>query len=409
MSCTVSYGVDCSFDLDVPPESLIAVCQGPLGETLADPGAAVRQALSEPLEFPALALAMAPGDRIVLALDAGTPQPGVLLAALAEYLVDAGADAENLTVLTAKSDVDPEGEELLQQLPRQWRDALRLEIHDPTAKTQLSLLGQTHDGRPIYLNRTLLDADLVVPVGCLRPTAAMGYHGRYGGLFPAFADEKTVQRYRKPRGVEKRREAAETQRREIDEIGWLIGSQFTVQVVPGGGESLLGVLAGATEKVFEHGERQYAQAWNFRVARRASLVVAAVSGRQGLQTWENLARALSNAARVVAEGGAIALVTQLQAEPGAAVASLAQTEDWQAALRRIRRDCPPDALAAAELIEVADRARVYLLSQLEETAVEELGLAPVSCVAELARLVRRHESCIVMANAQHVVAAAEAD
>lgn len=409
MPCTIAYGVDCSFDLDISPETLVAICREPHGEVLTDPCAATRQALSEPLEFPALARAMAPGDRIVLAIDAGLPQPGVLLSALADYLVEAGADAEHLTVLTTKLSSDPHGEELLQQLPPQWRSSLRLEIHDPTAKTQLSLLGQAHDGRPIYLNRTLLDADLVVPLGCLRSASAIGYYGRYGGLFPAFADEKTLQRYRKPRGAEKRREAAEAQRREIDEIGWMIGSQFTVQVVPGGGESLLGVWAGATEKVFERGERQFAEAWDFRVARRASLVIACVSGRQGLQNWENVARALANAARVVSEGGAIALVTQLNAAPGAAVASLSQTEDWQAALRRIRRDCPPDALEAAELIDAADRARIYLLSQLEETTVEELGLAPVSCVAELARLAQRHESCIVLANAQHVLAAAEED
>ncbi len=409
MSCTVSYGVDSSFNLDLPPESLVAACHEPQGEALADPASAVLDALANPLEFPALARAMAPGDRIVLALDGSLPQPGVLTAALAEYLVDAGAAPENLTVLKSKADVETDVEDLREQLPPQWSDALKLEIHDPAAKTQLGLLGQAHDGRPIYLNRTLLDADLVVPVGCLHSPGTIGYHGRYGGLFPAFADEKTAQRYRKPRGAEARRELEATHRREIDEIGWLIGSQFSMQVVPGGGESLLAVLAGETNKVFEQGERQFEAAWSFRVARKASLVVAAVSGRRGVQNWENVARAAANAGRVVAEGGAIALVTQLEVAPGPAVASLTQTDDWQAVLRRIRRDCPRDSLAAAQLIEVASRARIYLLSQLAETTVEELGMAPISCLADLTRLAGRHKSCIVLGNAQYVLASAEAD
>ena len=409
MACTISYGVDSSFDLDLPPETLVAACETPHAEPLSDPAAALHEALTNPLEFPPLARATVPGDKIVLAMDGSLPQPGLLAAVLAEYLVESGAAADDLTLLRTKSNADLDIDELREQMPSPWRDLLKVEIHDPADKHQLGLLGQSHNGRPIYMNRSLLDADLVVPIGCLQPTGALGYHGRYGGLFPAFADEKTVQRYRKPRGVEARREVMGSQRRESDEIGWLLGSQFTVQVIPGGGESLVAVLAGETHQVFEQGQRQCDAAWTFQVNRPASLVVAAVSGRPALQTWENVARALASAGRLVAEGGAIALCTDLDAAPNSGVASLAQTDDWQSVLRRIRRDCPPDALVAAELIEVMGRARVYLLSQLEESLVEDLGIAPVGNIADVARLARRHESCIVLANAQRVLASTADD
>ena len=51
-----------------------------------------------------------------------------------------------------------------------------------------------------------------------------------------------------------------------------------------------------------------------------------------------------------------------------------------------------------------DKARVYLLSRLEESTVEDLGRVPVADSSDIARLATRHESCIVLANAQHVVA-----
>jgi nickel-dependent lactate racemase len=403
MSCTVSYGIDSTLDLDLPPEVLLASCMQPRGEPLDDLAAAMSAALGEPLDFPPLAKAMVPGDKIVLALEGGLPQPGLLLAALVDYLIEAGAAAGDLTLLRTQCDLDADGEDPRSQLPVAWREEIAIEIHDPAAKTQLGMLGATPDGRPIYLNRTVLDADLVVPLGCLRAEGSLGYHGRHGGLFPAFADQKTVERYRKPRGAAGRHGVEDSQRKEIDEIGWLLGSQFTVQVVPGAGDSLLAVLAGETNSVFEHGRRLFDAAWGFEAARPASLVIAAMSGRPGVQTWDNLGRALANASRAVAEGGAIALCTELDAAPGPAVAALRQTDDWQALLRRIRRDCPPDALTAAEFIEAAARARIYLLSQLDESTVEELGLAPISSAADLKRLAGRHESCIVLANAQHVL------
>ena len=40
-------------------------------------------------------------------------------------------------------------------------------IHDPHDRQQLSYLAASAEGRPIYLNRTLYDAELVIPVNCL--------------------------------------------------------------------------------------------------------------------------------------------------------------------------------------------------------------------------------------------------
>lgn len=409
MTCIVPYGIDSSVDLGLAPPALVEVCDLPRGEPLADPAAELAATLANPLGFPALAEAIVPGDRIVVALDSSAPQAGVLLAALIEYLIESGAEPGNITVLRTQADSDADREDPRDCLPGAWREQVALEIHDPAAKAQLGLLGSSHDGRAIYLNRTMLDADLVVPLGCLRAGETLGYHGRHGGLFPAFADQKTLERYRKPRSGVARHEVDQRHRQEIDEIGWLLGTQFTVQVVPGAGDSVLAVLAGDPKEVFEQGQRLFEASWSVRLPRKASLVVAAVSGRAGLQTWENLARALASAGRAVAEGGAIALCTELETAPGSGMAGLSQTDDWPAVLKRIRRDCPADALVAAEFIEICGKARVYLLSRLEESVVEELGLAPVATVSDLKRLAGRHESCIVLAHAQHVCVIVDED
>lgn len=401
MPCIVSFGIDERVDLDVADEAMVAVYDEPQGETLADPAAAVEVALGDPLNFPPLERATVPGDRIVLALEHDVPQAATLVAAVAGYLVRQGVSPDQLVVLKAlagANESDPR-----QLLPQAWRDEVTLEIHAPETPGRLSLLASSHDGKPVYLNRTLLDADLVVPIGCLRDEGTIGYHGRYGGLFPAFADAKAQQRYRKPAAPRTARQTRAVQRQEIDEIGWLLGTQFTLQALPGGGGQLLRVLAGEIAEVFRVGLSAYNSAWRCSVPRRASLVVASLTGNPEQQTWENVGRALAAASRVLAGGGAIALCTQLAVEPGPAVASLAQLDDLEAARKRIRREAETDALPATELVRAMEQGKVYLLSQLDESLVEDLGLAPMTEAEDVERLARRHESCIVLANAQYVV------
>ncbi|HVC97510.1 MAG TPA: lactate racemase domain-containing protein [Pirellulales bacterium] len=401
MSCVLPYGSAASLALDISSEALVAHCAAPVGEALGDVALAVTRALAEPLEFPALSRATVPGDRIVLAVENELPQTAEMVAAVARYFVETGTAPEALTVLRPESAVSDTDGDPRRLLPADWRQKVAYEVHDSSAVGRLGLLGSTRNGEGVYLNRALLDADLVVPIGCLRCEPTLGFHGRHAGLFPMFSNTKTLGRFLKPHSPDHRREHEARARREIDEVGWMLGAMCTVQVVPGAGEALLAVLAGEVRRVFELGQDQCQAAWNYIAPRRASLVVAAISGGPGQQTWDNVARALSAASRITADGGAVVLCTELATEPGPAICSLAQAEDLADAERQIRRASPPDAMAAVELARVLDQAKVYLLSRLDESIVADLGLAPVSSGDEVARLTRRHASCIVLANAQH--------
>jgi nickel-dependent lactate racemase len=400
MSFVLPFGAAASLSVEVPPEATVAVCAAPNGETLFDVAGAVRAALDEPMDYPALSKARVPGDRIVLAAERDMPQTAEIVAAVAGYLVATGASPDELRVLCPESTAigtdDPR-----RLLPVDWREEVVCEVHDPSASERIGLLGSSHTGQAIYLSRTLLDADLVIPIGCQRCEPTLGYYGRHGGLFPTFSNAKTLDRFRKPHAAEHQRGIEARARREIDEVGWLLGAQFTVQVVPGAGDSLLEVMAGAVERVFELGQVRCQAAWTFNVPRRAHLVVAAITGGTRQQTWENVGRALSTASRAVTDGGSVALCTELSAEPGSSVCCLARSDDLAEAERMIRRISGPDALPALALARLLDRAKVYLLSRLDESLVADLGIAAVTSGAEIGRLAKRHDSCTLLANAQY--------
>jgi lactate racemase len=405
---TLRYGNNSSVQLACADGAAPDEVGVPRALPLADLAAATRDAVDGPIDFPPLAQCTTPGDRVVLALDRGVPEAACVTAAVVEALVEAGIDADGITVLA--SGVDRAGGDPRQQIAAALRPRIALTVHDPTARRELAYLAADKSGEAILINRALHEADVVVSVGCLHGEAAAGYFGIHGAIYPAFSDVKTLQRFR---GIGTLNGHGRRHRRDmladVEYVAWLLGVHFTVQLVPAAGEGVLHVLAGRSESVQRRGQELYRAAWDWPIQRQTDLVVAAIEGGPGQQTWENLGRALDTAGRFADEDGEIAICCDLAAAPGPAVRHLASTGSREAAVKHIGKERPVDAIPAAQIAYALDHNKVYLLSRLEASVVEDLDMVPIGGPEELMRLVRRHPACVLVSNAHRVTAVAAGD
>ena len=401
----LKYGEGLELELELPAEAVVADLSAPRGTPLADVRSAVRAALESPLDFPPLRKAIVPGDKVVLPLAGGLPQAAAIVAGIADVLLEGGIEPSDITVLCGETDTACNTLDPRSRLPADLAKRVNLVVHDPADRQKLAYLTVTTGGTEVLLNRAICDADLVLPVGCLRPRHSSGYHGVHGGLFPTFADTPTKARYRQLEAAGSAAEAKNAQR-DIDEVGWLVGGQLIVQVLPGPAGSVLEVLAGESRTVANRGRQLSEATWSYTLPRAASLVVAAVDGGAAEQTWENFGRALMAAGNLVEEGGAIVLCTQLDAPLGKALKSTSGRDGDErfGALKRLRKHPPSDYLPAMQLARALERSRVYLLSRLDEGLVEDLGMAAVTSGDQVARLTRHQPSCILLGSAQHVAA-----
>jgi len=401
MLAALRYGTGFSVHLELADQAVLAECGTPRALPLEDPQAALAEALAEPLEYPPLARSTTPGDRVVLAMDSSLPQSGRMAAGVIRALVAAGVHADGITVLRTEADAEAAGADPRPWLSEEIAGRITLGTHHPADRRELSYLAANQEGEPIVLSRALVDADVVIPVGCFHSRTTVGYHGVHSAIYPNFSDQPTLTRFlaiesRRPWGPRNRRLV-----REANLVGWLLGVTFTVQVIPGPGDRPLHLLAGDVRAVRRRGRQRYDEAWHSHVPAPASLVVAAIEGDATQQTWASVGRALDAALPLVEEGGALALCCGLSAAPGPAVGCLAAAHSRPAALRQIRRDRPHDALPAMQLARALDRAHLYLLSGLDRGLVEDLDIAPLEHGEELARLARQHSSCILLSNAVH--------
>jgi nickel-dependent lactate racemase len=403
------YGDNLSVQLESAEGTSTDELGEPRGEPLANLVAAVTAALDAPLNYPTLMQCMTPGDRVVIALDRGVPQIAQVTAAVVDVLIQAGVEPDGITVLQSQADHDAGVGDPRRLITSPLSERVAWLVHDPDDRKGLAYLAADKAGEAILINRALHEADVVLPVGCLRGEKSAGYFGIHGAIYPTFSDTKTLQRFRgfaslNGRGARRRELTA-----DVEHVAWLLGVTFIVQIVPAAGEQVLHVLAGESEAVRRRGDALHHAAWDWPVTRQADLVVASIEGGPGQQTWENLGRSLHVAGSFVEDDGAIAVCCGLSASLGPAMRRLSCESSREAALRHVGKERPADAIAAAQLAHALDRNRVYLLSRLDDSVVEELDMIPIDGPEELARLVRRHPSCILLANAPNVTVVEEGE
>ena len=428
----LQYGNNLSVQLDFADGAATAALEVPRGQALADLDSVALAALQSPMDYPPLGQCVTPADRVVLALGHGIPQVAHIVAAAVQTLTEAGVEPENITVLQSQADHAAKAADPRQLMPPALQKRVALQSHNPDDRRELAYLAADKVGEPIMINRTLHEADVVLPIGCLRDSQVAGYFGIHGAVYPTFSDAKTQQRFRglntvrhhcrchghkhnhehshehghsckhehDSNGDDLRRELAA----DVEHVAWLLGLIFTVQVVPAAGNRVLHVLAGQSDSVRQQGEQFYQAAWAASVDRRADLVVAAIEGGPSQQTWENVGRALHVAEHFVEADGAIAICCDLTAKPGVAMQHLIGAESHESALKHIAKERPADTLAAAQLVQSLAQHKVYILSQLDASVLEELDLIPMEKPDELARLVKQHADCILLPNAPFVAA-----
>lgn len=399
MPVSLNYGRNGRFVCDLDPQQIVEYRSAP--RSLPQLPDDLRTALAMPLEFPPLGQLFIPGDQVVIALDRHTPAAPQLLRAIWDVLAAREVDPESVQVLQpAALDgvplVDPRGE-----LPEDIRNDVRWSVHDPTDRTRQAYLATTARGERIYLAREVADADVVLSVGPIAYDALLGYRGTSSVFYPGLANTEAVIRARGEGHSELGPDDDRPLRQSVDEIAWLLGTQFSVQVVPSVGAGAAAVLAGAVDPVFRRGRQVLDELWRVRLDERADMVVLSIDADSAGHGWDQLGSALATARNLVARKGKIVVLSEIDSEPGDGLKLLRENPSPRSALQPIRKQAPVDLIPATQIASAADWASVYLLSKLPSDLVDDLFMTPLENEREAARLLRTGERCVIIESAQH--------
>lgn len=396
----LEYGRTGRFSCDLESSRIAVVLEAPSPSTrFADE---LATALRHPVEYPPLARAVVPGDRVAIALDADTPRDDDIVAGLWSVLSECGVEPDGLSIVQPLSIQNGHAPDPRRGLPADVRETVAWIRHDPADRDRHMYLANAASGERIYLATEVVDADVVLSAGRVEFDSLIGYRGTNSVLYPALSNVEAAARATGRGHTELDPDDQRPLRQLADEIGWLLGAMFTVQVVPAAGDGASHVVAGASEPTFGLAKHYLNQHWRVELDERVDAVVAAVDVDAGGHGWQQVASAAASARSLVANGGKIVLLTEIDAPFGNGMELLARCDSPGEALKPLRELAPADLVPATQLAAAAEWADVYLLSRHDPLHIEELGIVPLESPSEVDRVLASVETCAILQSAQHV-------
>lgn len=305
--------------------------------------------VAEPLEFPPILQSMIVGDKIAITVAHGTKNGLGIALMIVDLLIAKGHQPDDIKLVLSRADDAPSPDSA----------TCPFEIFDPNDELQQAWLFAGVDDQSIYVCRTLFDADVVIPVGSF-----FGATPR-DSICPDFCTMDTRKHLLNLRQVE----ADAT----INMINEQLGVFWQINVLVGPGDSIVDVLVGQRRAVLYVATKRLEEIWAVEIKRLAPLVIGTIES-ESEQTWEQAAAALTVADRVVADDGAIVLVSHIDS-------------------------LPPAANKRNPITRLLERRHVYLFSELANPDVESSGFAPLNSSGELSRLIRQYGSATLLRDA----------
>lgn len=364
------------------------------------------QALQSPVDFPPLSSAIVPGDHVVLAVDPSTPDLcGVIQGAVAS-VGESGAKRLDIVVW------DEANDQTLALIKQTVDSSSRVVRHQGSNRCDVRYLAASDAAEPIYLNRLLVDADLVLPIFPLRCDPEYEQIDA-SGIFPMLVDSGT--RYRSSSNNLKA--SADGTAASATQAAWLLGVQLYLAVVPDSRGRAIRVIAGTNlairdlnRELIMDGQPDKSSADS--VESPFDLVIATFEDHAELQTWNNIARAATVAESLASEDSTIVLWTDISVPLASLVTkpqpeyddefseeSEVMIEEDEAAESSEDEDFPAwdvNADAAKLLNRLIKQRRVIIKSKVDSTEIESLGFGAIEDLHDLIRLSEGFQRCCVV-------------
>ena len=379
----------------LPVGKYLSLSRGTVPAGRAIPADLLRAAMERPIGLGApMSRAVTPDDSVVILVDESTPSLAELIVALLQNLAEAQVQLGNVTLLVpAGSRQQP----WLDDLPDELAD-IHLEVHEPENRDKLAYLATTKAERRVYLNRKIVEADLLIVLSRRGFDPKLGYSGAAAFLFPHFSDTETIAAYPKEFATTSRSEEPNPLRREAKEILKLLGAPFLIQVIEGFGDTVAEILVGLPPSTSD-GAVSLKQHWLGRVDRKADLVIASVSGSNDRIAFRDLATAAATARRVLEPGGRLVLLTTAAPPLDDSGDLLLKIDDPATALKRIAAAKPDDAMPGTFWAFAAKKVSLYVAAGWPDELIEELFATPIHTPAEVQRLIDAAESVLFLPDA----------
>lgn len=401
MQITLDYGRT-GLSVTLPSDRLLVP---PLAirpaEPLADPEAAIAEALANPIGTrPLSELARGKKSACIVVCDITRPVPNkLILPPLLQTIEAAGVPRNAITILVATGLHRPnEGEELVELVGEEIARTYRCENHHGKVREEHTFLGTTPNGVPAWIDTRYLQAELKITTGLIEPHLMAGYSGGRKVICPGIVGLDTVKVWHGPRFLEHPKADAgivdgNPVHSENTLIAHMAGCDFIVNVVIDGKRRITWVGAGDMIRAWENGVTFCRETVKAGVPQPCDVVVTSCAGYPLDTTWYQAVKGLTGAMPIVKKGGTIVLAASLTEGLGSpefqeqlakyeaaggydrpAERDTCEMDEWQLVMmKKVVAHCRVKVVTQGLPADVLRRCRVEPAASVEAAVAESLA------------------------------------
>ena len=307
----------------------------------------------------------------------------LLLPPLVKWLEDLGIQPEQIQFFIATGTHTPTPpEEFHRIVPETVIQRYSIESHDCDSAENLTFLGDTQAGTPIYVNRKYFQAQLKIVVGNLEPHHFMGFSGGVKSAAIGLCGRDTINKNHAFLTHPDARAGVYEQnpmRQDIEEIGERIGIDLALNTVMNAEKEIIAVLFDDPKMVMRAGIPLSLQATQVRLTEPYDLVIASVGGAPKDLNLYQSQKALTHASMVVRNGGTVILAAECGEGSGSASFEkfMENVNTYQEAIAKFSHEgFRVGPHKAFQIAQQAARSQIYLVSEMPKELTARFLLHP---------------------------------
>ncbi len=316
--------------IEIPDKNILGILRPPApSRAVKEKRALICEAIENPIDSPGLERLIHPDSAIAIVVDdhsRPTPTKDILDVVL-QKLADLGVKDKKIKITVGNGlHREPTPEEQVKIFGEEILKKYDIKVHAARDESALTYIGATQAGTPLFVNKRVAEADLVITLGMIKSHSFAGFTGGAKSILPGVSGKETILKNHKyefieyPQGITGEAEMS-VPRKDMEEAASKLPI-FIVNVVLDLEKRVLGAFAGNVVEAHRKGGEFFRKIAAVQVSEQADVVI--VEG--GYPASESLYFSLSGLASVITtkspivrKGGTVIVLTQCREGIGAEI------------------------------------------------------------------------------------------
>jgi nickel-dependent lactate racemase len=391
------YGKE-KLSVDISDKLLINKLLPKEAAPLKDISSEVRRALKEPIGTLPLKKIVKQGEKVLIVVSDITRlwiKTDKFLIHILNYLNSLGIYDDDVSALIALGTHRASTEEEKKLIAgEEVYNRIKIYNHDCYDKSKLSYCGISSFGTPIYINKSILDADRVILTGGVVFHLFAGFGGGAKSMVPGVAGLETIQHnhrltFYKGENTGLNPAAGSNKikgnpmREDINEICRKINPDFLFNAVLDAEGNFIEFAAGDFEKAWLKGCNTIRELYGIQIENKADIIIASAGGYPKDINLYQTVKTMDNCIYGGEDDSVVIIISECCEGLGAEeFLQWFQYKTLENMERALKMNFTVPGYAAYKTAYLAKYRKVILISSLQDRVVRELGFIPKSSLEE---------------------------